>query len=131
MKYKHTSGIIAIDHPDYPNEVIINGARFPKDFVTKSKEWKEDPEFLFVSEDGVKIKPGDSWWYITLPDLDGPRETRTMTYNGKNKRPVLRFSTSAAARNHIIRNKPVLSINDIQSIKEGNLYDIVERKIFG
>jgi hypothetical protein len=134
MKYKHIiTGIEAIENPKNEDEVLINGARFPKDFVTKSSEWEIEREFLFTSEDGVRVKAGSSWWYITYPDLKGPFETKTLVYNGpsQNRKEVRRFSTLFAAQDYIIRNKVILSYNDVLACGASykSLLDIVKARI--
>jgi hypothetical protein len=134
MNYTHKkTGISAKDHPNNSNVVIINGTTFPKEFVN-SPDW-ETSEILFVTEDGVSIKPGNSWWYIKVPEFSKPVKTSTLGYSGdpKNKKDVIRFSTRDAAIDYIIRNKPMLSFNDIEKMnKEGlnQVYMMIKAKVY-
>ena len=76
-------------------------------------------QVLFTTEDGVDILKGDSYWFINTYWYLG---VGTDYYKNKG---LKYFSTKAAAEEHILMNKPCLSINDVVNLKQ---YNPVETK---
>lgn len=75
------------------------------DSLVKSKE----P--LFVTEDGVEIFKGDSYWFL---DDDKPTEVaRAHDQSGKNNLKC--FSTQKAAKEYFDLNRPKYSLQDIRN----------------
>lgn len=69
---------------------------------------------LFVTEDGVKIYKGDSYWFVD-PNFDIV-DIRA-AYGGCGKYPDRKyFSTQAAAQEYVQNNRPRLSIEDCRKI---------------
>ena len=93
---------------------------FPVEYIEDSKDWVEIvsetpviPE-LFVTEDGVSIKPGDTWWYVVLEKMDKPRKTTDLKGKPIMNPTVKRFSTEELAWSYIneIRTKVMIKTKD-------------------
>jgi hypothetical protein len=77
---------------------------YSTDITDSPKHWrvyndvKEEPKPILVTEDGIDIFPGDTWYYVKLSTLQ-VKSTKTLVYNGRGdlKSEVLRFSTAANA----------------------------------
>ena len=95
---------------------------------------KEKP--LFVTEDGVEIFNGDSWWYVS----DDFSCTEHHLANHKIVPFGKAFSTREKAEEYIMENKPCLSYKDISVagnyiaggnllINSGHLKGIINKKL--
>lgn len=77
---------------------------YSTDITNSPKHWrvyndvKEEPKPILVTEDGVDIFPGDTWYNVKLSTRQ-VKSTKTLVYNGRGdlKSEVLRFSTAANA----------------------------------
>lgn len=73
---------------------------------------------LFTTEDGVDIREGDEYWVYDYGELNNihkvNRASCTHTGDGINRKY---FSTKEKAEEYILLNKPCLSINDIEFLK--------------
>ena len=102
---------------------------YSTDITNSPKHWriyndvKEEPKPILVTEDGVDIFPGDTWYYVKLSTLE-IKSTKTLVYNGRNdlKSEVLRFSTMA---NALIF---VQAVNFFSN--KGNPSIILDRRVF-
>lgn len=129
IKYLESNGFLVWKKT--PSKEVLRG------IITFENEvigiiFKDVINVLFKSEDGVDIKEGDSWWYVKLPSLAGPTKTSTLSYDGNNKKEVLRFSTQSAAHEYILTNKKLLSFNDIQGFlsysETVNIFNLVKKR---
>jgi hypothetical protein len=80
----------------YPINV---GFVIPNWIIEGSSIW-EEIEYLFTTDDGVKINKGDTWWYVVLENLS---IHKTDNLRGKPiKNPaVVRFSNVLAAAAYV------------------------------
>ena len=80
---------------------------------------------LFTTEDGVDIYDGDKFTSVCNNSLYSIDKTAKEENRNKYKQDsYLLFSTKEAAQNHILMNKPCLSINDVAKV-----YKTANRKI--
>jgi hypothetical protein len=82
------------------------------------------PQYLFTTDDGVKMNEGDVWWSVVFDGLRNPKETRTMEYKGtKPSKNVGTFSTLEKAYKAALegfKSERLISLRDI-SIYMGQL----------
>jgi hypothetical protein len=104
----------SIYYRDKDDKVIV----IPEEVVEKSSDFTAIGKELFVTEDGVQIYEGDSWWYVTVAPSPHVARTNTMIYGGRaeNMKPIRRFSNEFAARDFAksILNSPTLSLIELE-----------------
>lgn len=80
------------------------------------EKFRKAKKILFVTEDGVEIRIGDDYWVYDYGKLNNIhkvyRASQTHTGDGVNRKY---FSTKEKAEEHILYNKPCLSLNDVLS----------------
>lgn len=72
---------------------------------------------LFTTEDGVDVFEGDGYYFISHWDICDTRENQ----NWVGSTPVVAFADKEKAKEYITLNKPVLSVNDLNTLLP-NLY---------
>jgi hypothetical protein len=79
---------------------------------------------LFTTSDGVKIFEGDKYWYVPKSELTA---TSKMAHKGSGTKGinVVYFATELAAKEYILKNKPCLSLKDVENLLYcGSIVDI-------
>lgn len=100
-------------------------------FIPATKEeFNKQDQLLFTTEDGVDIFKGDKYYYVTL--LFNIEENHAFA----GYYPANKFSTKKKAEEYVLMNKPCLSINDVNVLKnivfanwDKTLKDLVKSKI--
>jgi len=113
---------------DFYNSYFIttSGTKFYSDihayFLTEetASDYINKNKVLFTTEDGVGIKKDEIVYVVDgrLNSIDIISNFVPKNYPTKNYPTMKAFSNSKAAEGYIIENKPVLSIKDLQDIKE-------------
>ncbi len=79
-------------------------------------------KLLFITEDGVEIRIGDDYWVYDYGELNNihkvNRASQTHTGDGVNRKY---FSTKEKAEEHIVYNKPCLSLDDVLNLNIHNI----------
>ena len=95
----------------------------------KDKAWNifEVPKLpLFVTDDGVEMFEGDTWFYVNLSKLKyAPKKTGNFEYKGNKPAEILTFSTKEVANEYLLRNRTLFSLRDIAN-NIGHLDGMVE-----
>lgn len=99
---------------------VRTSGHYPNIRLTADVEIRTAPrKEIFVSEDGVKIFDGDSWYYVT-DEFKSVASTNTLAYTGTKTNKVFRFAKREAADLFLIKNKKLLSVADIEVIIKGS-----------
>lgn len=86
-------------------------------------ELEKVKEPLFITEDNVKIYEDDKIWLLStgtwiIHGMKVPPNLKSHPFEGVDK-AFLYFSTEDAAKEYILMNKPLLSVNAINDYFEG------------
>lgn len=94
-QYQHkTTGVVFTQTKDgnFYTSDYYGKAKIPAALVEGSSDYR-DPNPLFISDDGISVYEGDTWFYIVIGAAPIVRRTSTLEYNGpiEQKKPVKRF----------------------------------------
>jgi hypothetical protein len=94
------------------NDMYVNCTRGK--FNLREIEKTKQP--LFTTKDGKDIYEGDKFYGVWKSDF---RITEATAYNMRFwDENALRFSTEQAAKDWIVNNKPIISLNDVKKIQD-------------
>lgn len=96
-------------------------------------ELKHFQEPLFITEDGVDIYEGDTFYFVNNIEngvyMLNKDIAKLNASNSKKVKGILDFSTKEAAEEYIVMNKPVLSLNDIKNYNNATVYTVVANNL--
>jgi hypothetical protein len=96
---------------------------------------KHSPKPVFVTEDQVEVFADDTIWFVNMFNYQIDHMTIGVTYDRRLKAHLKYFSVKDAAEDHLIQNKPCLSLNDVKDTihltpgSESLLWDLAKEKL--